>query len=619
MCGISGFVNKSLKKEDMGLIINQMNEIILHRGPDGEGYYSNDTLALGHRRLAIIDLDSRSNQPLKNDKYVLVFNGEIYNYKELKKQLKDYNYLTNSDSEVILAAYKKWGEECVSHFRGMWSFILYDIEKNILFCSRDRFGIKPFYYYENVNYIAFASEIKQFTVLPEWSAIGNKDRIQDFLVFSVLDHTEETMFKNVKQLRPGNNLIYNLETKKFNIYKYYDLEKSIDKEFGDINIYNKFYNVMVESVREHMISDVKVGSCLSGGLDSSTIVTLMNDMLQKENESKKIDTVSSCFNNKKYDEQEYIDEINNLVEANPHKIFPNTDQLMNELEDLIWHQDEPFGSTSIFAQRKVFEEARKNNLKAMLDGQGADEQLCGYGEFYFVYLTELFLNKEYDEFEKELNAILAENPSLKRDDLYYLSTKRPMESLEPKLKMNLNREGKFIKPTFEPYYDYYKELIESMKTLKSYSIHQFVHNLPELLHYEDRNSMTYSIESRVPFLDHRVVEFNISCKSNEKIRNGIRKYVLRKAMEEKLPSKIVNRKDKMGFVTPEIDWIRNNNEVFRKLFQEGCDKLKWIIKPDLALSWFDDTMISEKDFDFTIWRIVCIGKWMEIFNIKEIS
>lgn len=617
MCGISGFINKSKEKIDINKIIEGMTDIIKYRGPDGKGYYINGNVALGHRRLSIIDLESRANQPFVTEKYILIFNGEIYNYQKLKKELKEYDYKTESDTEVIIAAYEKFGMDCVNYFKGMWAFILFDLENNFIFCSRDRFGIKPLYYYDTEAYIAFASEIKQFTVLPQWEAIGNHDRIQDFLTFGVLDHTSETMFKNVRQLLPGNNLIYNLKDKSIKVYEYYNLGDAV-KESKSEKV-NHFKKLMKDSIHEHMVSDVSIGSCLSGGLDSSTIVVLMNEILKENKSLRKIDTVSSCFNNKIYDEQEYIDVVNNEVGANEHKIFPKIEELFENLEDIIWHQDEPFGSTSIFAQWNVFREAEKNNIKVMLDGQGADEQLAGYNSFYIAYFNELFFDMNFSKLDEEINSTISNYNYFTKENIFQRAFKTQLCCLKDELKDRLNRPGRFMRPKFEPYFEYYRNLNDSMKSIKDFSIHQMYHSsLPQLLHYEDRNSMTFSIESRVPFLDHKLVEYIISCDSDKKINKGITKSILRDEMKNVLPEKIRTRKDKMGFVTPEVEWIRANKEIFRKKFEYGCNRLEKMLDKDIALSWFDEQMESKNKFDFTIWRIICLGQWMDIFNVREV-
>ncbi|VDG72435.1 asparagine synthase [Clostridium carnis] len=614
MCGISGFVNKKLKDMSLDKILKDMTKSIEHRGPDGEGYYIEKKFGLGHRRLSIIDLNKNANQPFISERYSLVFNGEIYNYKDLKKELKEYKYLTNSDTEVILAAYDKWGKDCVKYFRGMWAFILYDKNDKIFFCSRDRFGIKPFYYYDNEEYIAFASEIKQFIKLPNWRAIGNKARIHDYFIFSALDHTDETLFKNVRQLLPGHNLIYNLKLNKFTIEEYYNIRNNLNRDVSN----NNFKDLIKQSIEEHMISDVSLGACLSGGLDSSTIVVLMNKILEERNDYRKIETVSSCFEDRRYDEQEYIDEVNKAIDAKSYKVFPRYEELFENLDDIIYFQDEPFATTSIFAQWNVFREAATNNIKVMLDGQGADEQLAGYFSFYIAYFNELFLKMEFSKLDNEINKFMNNYDFLSKKQIFDRGFRMQLGSLKDIIKEKMSREGRFSKPIFDLYYEYYEKFNSSIRSIKDFSIYQINNcNLLQLLHYEDRNSMMFSVESRVPFLDHRLVEFVLLSESEEKIKNGMTKVMLRDGMKGILPEKIRNRKDKMGFMTPESIWIRKNRKILKMYFEEGCIFLDEMIDKKVALEWFDEQMKNDKNIDSTIWRIICLSRWIKIFNVEE--
>ncbi len=614
MCGIGGAILKGSKEIDKSILEN-MTKLIIHRGPDGEGIWIKGNVGLGHRRLSIIDLSEHANQPFKNQNYVLVFNGEIYNYLELKEELKTYPYRTQSDTEVILAAYEKWGKDCVTHLKGMWSFILYDQKKSTIFCSRDRFGIKPFYYYETEKGIYFASEIKQFTCLEEWKAEANIDRLKDFLLFEMFDYTEETMFKGVKQLRPGTNLEYNLKNHSYQICTYYDIKDNIKLSKGE-NIKKELCDILRQSVKEHMQSDVTIGSCLSGGLDSSSIVMLVNELKDK---AIKQEVVSSCFENKRYDEQEYIDEVVKKADINIHKVYPDFENLFKELDQITWHQDEPFGSTSIFAQWNVFKEAKKNDIKVMLDGQGADEVFCGYNGFYSAYLGELLRKGKLICYKKEVKS-LKKYYNYKTSDIIKASVKYLIpNSVKAKIKIKLDRSSFNWIDINEKYYsEYLKKLYkQKIKDLRSYSFNQIaLESLPKLLHYEDRDSMAFSIEARVPFLDKTLVEYVLGLPSNKKIYNGTTKYCLREVMEGILPDKVNARRDKMGFVTPEEVWIRENRALFRKEFQEACLRLEKLIDGDKALAWFDELVASNRKIDFTIWRVISAGYWVKVFDVK---
>lgn len=622
MCGISGIINKNNKGVDKN-IIKTMNDLIAHRGPNGEGFYFENNFAFGHRRLSVLDLSNKGNQPMKfNDKYVITYNGEIYNYLDIKTELikLGYKFKSNSDTEVILAAYDRWKFDCVEHFVGMWAFSIYDVEKKIIFSSRDRFGIKPFYYYETKDNFYFASEIKQFTVLNGWKACANRNRVMDFLMFEMFDHTDETLFENVLQLRAGNNLIYDLQKHTYKISEYYCLEDKVKDNQDELNIIShEFYEIFKSSIKLHLQSDVKVGSCLSGGLDSSSIVCMIDKIIKENGQECIQETVSSCFKNKKYDEQQYIDEVANFTGITSYKVFPEFDDLFKIVDEITWHQDEPFGSTSIFAQWNVFKTAKEKGITVMLDGQGADEQLAGYGGFYDIYLSELIKKCKWIKFYKE--AISLKN-------LYGYSFYKIFRSTIKYIIPNWLKSIIKTKTNFGVFgwvnidKDYYGKYLNSLygtkiNSLKQYSINQLLYSsLPKLLHYEDRDSMAHSIESRVPFLDHRLVEFVISIPSEYKIKKGITKYIMRNSMTNVIPEKIGNRVDKMGFVTPEQVWIRENSDLFRKEIEDACDCIGDIIKKEKVLEWYDKLIESNDRIDFTIWRLVSLGRWIRVFKVK---
>lgn len=623
MCGISGIINKNNCKvieKDLKSITN----IIIHRGPDGEGYYYGDNFGFGHRRLAIIDLSDNANQPMEYmDKYVISYNGEIYNYIELKQMLMLEGYLfnTNSDTEVILAAYDKWGWDCLNHFNGMWAFSLYDKVKNIVFCARDRFGIKPLYYIETEKKFVFASEIKQFTQLEEWKPVMNKGRAYDFLVDGIFDHSEETLFEDVYQISPGQYMVYDLEKHLYAFQQWYMIDENINK-YDNEHVKSKdyLYRLLEDSIKLRMRSDVKLGACLSGGLDSSSIVAIVDKLLNEQFiEKQNIQTVSSCSEIKKYDEQEYIDYVIDSTSAISHKVYPKYNELFQSLDKIIWHQDEPFGSTSIFAQYNVFDEAGKNKIKVMLDGQGADETLLGYHGFFATYFVQLFKGIKYNSLYKEVKAYKSLHSVSNRALL-----KKMQKRITPKVLVSILRKRfvessyPWIKESEEFGSEYiteinkkaYKSLIsESITLIKKTS-------LPMLLHYEDRNSMLSSIESRVPFLDYRLVEFIMSLEDNQKLYRGKTKHILREAMKKNLTDKVVNRIDKMGFVTPEEVWIRENKEVFMKEAEECCNLLDKYIDVSMAMKWLEDLFKNGKAINSIVWRLVCLGRWIKIFNVK---
>jgi asparagine synthase (glutamine-hydrolysing) len=617
MCGISAVVTRETKSDLLSIAMH-MNSLIEHRGPDGFGYYMGPNFALGHRRLAILDLSDAGKQPMEYaNKYVITYNGEVYNYVELKNELeKDgYTFHSHTDTEVILAAYDKWGQDCVSRFNGMWAFVLYDKQKNILFCSRDRFGVKPFYFAQIGDKFVCASEIKQFTCLDSWKPRLNRRTAFDFLEYGVFDHTQETLFEQVYQLRGGHSLVYELKRHTHSVTKWYDLERSAKVRQIDMDTaVEMFRDLITDSIRLRLRSDVKVGSCLSGGLDSSTIVCIANELLRQQGAHDKQETVSSCFDERDFDERQYIDEVIKKTQATSHRVFPKFSDLPLILDKLTWHQDEPFGSTSFFAQWHVFRTAREKNIIVMLDGQGADEALAGYYPFFSPFLANLVSTFQLTKFLKEIW-------SLRK--LHGNATKGAITAA---LKLLLPKSfGSVKRAVFgwkaSDLFDFAPEREEASVLMEKHvGIHDFslvlllYSSLPMLLHYEDRNSMAHSVESRVPFLDYRLLEFIVGLPEDQKIRNGKTKFILRESMKNILPEKISNRHDKLGFVTPEKIWLRNEKDWFCNELRETIDVSKGLVNKKI-LSYVDAVNSGMRPFDFTLWRTLSFGRWMKAFSV----
>lgn len=616
MCGIAGIICEDEKPVDAGLV-KRMTDIIAHRGPNSEGFYIDRYIGLGHRRLAIVDLSESANQPMKyvgkNGEYIIVYNGEIYNYIELREVLKEEGYLfnTHSDTEVILASYDKWGLKCVEKFNGIWAFAIYDKRRNILFLSRDRFGVKPLYYTKIGNKFLFASEIKQFTVVPGWKAKANEKRVYDYLAWGGVDHTEETLYEGVNQLRGGHNLVYYLDRKKFEIQRWYDLR--IEKEnisYEDAK--ENFRKLVFDAVRLQLRSDVKVGSCLSGGLDSSTIVSVMKQIL---GDNGVVETVTACSEYEKFDERKYADEVTAKMGFISHKVFPRFEELFkelngekNEISRIIWHQDGPTISTSVLAQYSVFRKARQENIVVMLDGQGADEILAGYQRYKSVYISFLLRRGKIINYITELKSMGDFKTSMKfaLESIGLLIASRFVQRVRRAL-----LKGKFFKLP-----NGYSGPFIDFSNFTSYSYDMvFKYSLPGLLHWEDRDSMAFSIESRVPFLDHRIVEFLFSLPEDYIISNGKTKRILRDAMRGVVPDKILDRKDKMGFVTPEEIWVRKNRDLMLQKIDESMRLSKGLIKPEFKVYAQEVLNNPSKKYDFMIWRVVNFGEWLKVFDV----
>jgi asparagine synthase (glutamine-hydrolysing) len=624
MCGIAGVITKDT--EYALETVKLMTKIVTHRGPDGEGFHCDTNFVFGHRRLNIIDLSDLGKQPMGYLDNIITYNGEVYNYIELKEELlsKGYQFASKTDTEVILAAYDCWGEDCVTKFNGMWSFALYDKKKNSIFCSRDRFGIKPFYYTQFNDRFYFASEIKQFTVLPGWTSKCNKLRAHDYFKYGISNHTTETMFSGVFQLKGGDNLIFDLDAYTFQTKLWYIPVIQKIENIKDIeSVTGKVKELFFDSVLMCLRSDVKVGTCLSGGIDSSAIVCSVDQLMADKGLSNKLETVSACYTEKEYSEEPYINIVTNQTKNIAHKVIPSFDTLFGQLDKIIWHQDEPFQSTSIFAQWNVFKAAAANNITVMVNGQGADEYLAGYENFYGVLMADYLAKGNLLKFGSELKAI--------HNSYGYSKTIRSVHWLVNVLLFRLP----FISENFRAQvrhkisrreFNWLKlkgdGLIEKMKIKANTSLQELSCSLlktlsiPTLMQYEDRNSMAFSIESRMPFLDYRLVEYILSLPNKYKIHQSKTKYVFREAMKGILPEAIRNRKDKIGFATPQEKWVKGNSQFFRKKIEESCDVLSTLIDKNAVLKWYDDSIRKDLDFEYNFWDIICFAHWVKIYNVE---
>lgn len=662
MCGISGFIAfTTIKAKHIELMNNQ----IKHRGPDDEGYllefanniqvlggndtnYTNNELhytpkdninqhldqdvhiAFGHRRLSIVDLSPLGHQPLciDNSNYWITYNGEVYNHIELRLELEQLGhiFLSHSDTEVILHAYQEWGALCLDKFNGMFAFLIYDKTQQQVFIARDRFGVKPLYYYQDNTGIFFASEIKQFTVLPNWQAKLNHQRAYDFLAHGLTDHLDETLFLNVKQLSGGEYAIIDLSNFNkdtvFTKTRWYTLK---DNNYSDS--YEQacidFRELFIDAVRLRLRADVDIGSCLSGGLDSSAIVCTMNLLLKEQGKQELQATFSACSHYKEFDESEYIHEVVNKTNANAHYCYPELEQLFNVNEKLTWHQDEPFASTSIYAQWSVFELASKNQVKVLLDGQGADEQLAGYQGLYFqIYLNELLHKGNILGLINEANTLnQIHGFNIKNGILKSIMSLLPNQAknIVGKFMGKAQYKTNWIDTQNLKFNDTNPFVASGMdkKSIKNTSYSQLIlSNLPMLLHFEDRDSMAHSIESRVPFIDYRLVELVYSMPSEYKIKHGITKRVLRDGLNGILPNKIKNRMSKLGFVTPEEIWLKKNPEIFKQKLLEAIDASGGILNQAITLQIFDEIIAGRRSFDFWLWRVISFGTWMKLFKVS---
>lgn len=544
MCGIAGVFHLNDRPEVK--VLQKMTDAIAHRGPDGEGHWINDSLALGHRRLSIIDLSQAGSQPMFYDdkNLVIVFNGEIYNYLELKNDLISlgFRFISDTDTEVVLAAYKAYGESCLQKFDGMFAFALWDQKKQTLFCARDRFGEKPFFYFFSGDTFYFASEMKALWAAGVPKNIDEK-MFSNYIKLGHCSHPTDplrTFYKGIHNLKPGHSLI--VDTKLNHVSKnYWDVYKNVKPldrtQISFEEASNKVHELLKKSVEIRLRSDVTVGSSLSGGLDSSIIVSLVN---QIKATSQIQNTFSARFKNFEKDEGKHIETVvNHLNQVKSHQVWPDLDEFSHDVDQIVYAQEEPFGTSSIYAQWKVMQKARSENTIVMLDGQGADELCAGYPRYYKYYLKQLFFteNNRYDQELLDYNELRKNIPS---DQVASYKT-------EETLKMKLARIKNNILKGQQPFDE------NSLRRTLQYELQ--TSGMIELLRYADRNAMSNSVEVRLPFLSHYLVEFILSLPSSYLLSKGWTKYILRHSFQNDLPQSIAWRIDKVGYETPQDKWL----------------------------------------------------------------
>lgn len=599
MCGITGIIQKNAPITDQAEL-RRMNDLIAHRGPDGEGFYVDHEVAFGHRRLAIIDLSQDGKQPMSYfDRLVITYNGEIYNYIEIREELinSGYNFKSKSDTEVILAAYDYWGEDCVTRFNGMWAFAIHDKIQDIIFCSRDRFGVKPFYYTTGDESFKFGSEIKQFLNL-DGSNKANRDLIAHYLFTGMHDHENRTFFEGILKLPPSHNLIFDLKTKSFTIKSYYSIKKSSDE--------TNYSEKLINAIKLRLRSDVKVGTCLSGGLDSSTIAAIASELYHKDS-SEKFNAIHAKSIESATDESAYAIQVANHSNLELHIIEPQPEDFKKYFDEVIYTQEEPFGSPSIYLQYFVMKKAKEINCKVMLDGQGGDETLLGYERYYAPAFASFLREKGIIKALQEM--VLSRKNNTK---MGFLSIAKYIAgTFLINLRVHYFRNKfKFFIPSSIPKVFPYWELIKShaLNIFDLQTAELYTTNLQALLRYEDKNSMRHGIETRLPFIDFRTVECALNLPTDQKINNGWTKYVLRVICEKYLPKSIAWRKNKLGFNAPDSSWLKEidtfaHSEILNSIILDSfIDKKKL-------------TTLPRNNLQIT-WRLLNIASWERIYKVQ---
>lgn len=542
MCGIGGilgFWDKPVKRE----MVERLNAAIPHRGPNGAGVWINvgEQAGLGHLRLSIIDLSENGRQPMHYlERYSLTFNGEIYNYLELKEDLlkKGYCFSSSSDTEVLLALFDLKKEKCLKDLDGMFSFAIWDEKEKVLFCARDRFGEKPFYYSLHDGFFSFASEMKQLWNLGV-PRIRDEEMLKRFLVngnfLSDPSDPGRTFYKGIRKLEKSHFMFVktNGEIKS---EKYWDINCS-EIPVGLEKASEQFLRLLTTSVKRRLRSDVAVGSSLSGGLDSSAIVCLIDKIKEKNGPVQK--TFSARFRDFEKDEGAYMQKVIDACDIEAHFTWPDEVSFREDFKSLAFHQEEPFGSASIFAQWCVMKLARQQNVTVLLDGQGADEMLAGYRYYFGTYFNELFIHNprkfttEAAAYEK-LHGVPAWHQAPVGIQYHLKNIVRPLYDM-----VRTKKTGEFRSLNEHLYYS------------------TMGHGLEDLLRFADRNSMAHSREIRLPFLSHELVEFVFTLPPDLKIREGWTKFLLRNSMQDILPQEIAWRKDKIGYEPPQARWMKD--------------------------------------------------------------
>ncbi|HEX5025706.1 MAG TPA: asparagine synthase (glutamine-hydrolyzing) [Agriterribacter sp.] len=578
MCGIAGIIspNPALISTSR---LKKMADAIAHRGPDGEGYWISpgEIVGFAHRRLSIIDLSEAAAQPMHfsgnpKQQYSIVYNGEIYNYLEIKEDLilKGYHFYTHSDTEVILAAYAHYGEDCVQHFDGMFAFAIWDEVEQTLFTARDRFGEKPFFYYfdESNHSFLFASEMKAL-----WAAgVEKKVDEQALLYYIGLGHTQfavekqRSFYKKIYVLPPAHYLKWKVKSKQFTAQRYWDVDKDFSISCNEKEAVEKFRFLFFNSVNRRLRSDVPVGTSLSGGLDSSSIAGAIQ-ALQPGNTGYK--SFSAVFPGYEKDESDYIQQVVKKYSLANYQVTPTAECFIHDLEKLCFHHEQPIGSASVFTQYALCKLAKEHQTKVLLDGQGADETMGGYPKYIHWYLQELLTGSNVAKFKKEKAALVGNDIPFGWGFKNYLAACSPgltalrLQKREHKrLTANPDIDPGFLK-AFVDIDCSYKPYVSRLNDILYYNTVQS--GLEELLCYADRNCMAHGLEIRLPFLSHELVTFLFSLSPGFKIRNGFSKWILRESMKNELPAAVTWRKDKIGFEPPQLQWM--NQPVLQERIQ----------------------------------------------------
>lgn len=625
MCGILGIYNinssDNFNINTLKVALSKMH----HRGPDASGIKVFDNKAvLSHVRLSIIDLNAESNQPFEwSGRYVISFNGEIYNYLELKKELVSvgYSFHTKSDTEVLIASYQEWGQDCVNRFNGMWAFAIYDREEDVLFCSRDRFGVKPFNYAVVNGQFIFSSEIKSIiSYFPELKK-PNYNVIANFCRHGTGAQIRETWFENVFRLEPAHNIVITKEA--WQIKRYWDYPRQVDQTISFEEAVIKYRDLFIDSVNLRMRSDVPVGFTLSSGLDSSSIVSVLKDKLTGNDRTYTASFSNYCFDKSEkqnYKEDVLIDEpavvrkLSNVLQLKPTIVEVDFRNYAEELSNIIYHLESGHNSPAVFPLNYI-EKVAAEDITVILEGQGADELLAGYlnnvNSFYLIELLSKFkIKKAYNEFNNFRKIYSIQSLIM----LYFRQLN--IEWLQ-KIYYKVSGKELFFKGKLKKYRhikDYPNEKMNFDNPVNTNLYKSHTGGLINLLHYGDAISMTHSLESRLPFMDYRLVELAFTLPSEYKISNGLGKFVHRKAMEGLVPDFILSERIKFGFSTPisNLFKVQEANPISDILLSEECRKREIFCDKTIRRA-LNELQNGKKDWSQVLYRMLNVELWFRKF------
>jgi asparagine synthase (glutamine-hydrolysing) len=632
MCGINGFVslNNSIDLKNQNEIrskLGKMNDLIAHRGPDSEGIFIKNPVCFGFRRLSIIDLSDDANQPMQSNdgKIVIVFNGEIYNYVEIRQELisKGHVFRTQSDTEVIIKSYTEYGFSCVEKFNGMWAFAIYDFRKNILFCSRDRFGVKPFYYYLDNESLFFSSELKSLHNICDLHK-ANLSKVYEYLAYGYRINDGETFFENCFELLPGTNMIY--ENNQFRFQKYWELKLNSFQHDPSLTYQEEYLKLFESAVRFRYRSDVPVGILLSGGFDSTSIAKVTDNLIEKGDlNQNEVHAFIASFPNFKDDETPIAREfVKTCKHIKLHEMVVDLKGIVNDFENTIYGFDHPVGSFVSIAHNSIMQKCNERGIKVVLNGQGSDEAYAGYIKYISgIHLLDQLLSRD-GKFLSEFHYLNTQNKYSKSFLLSQMFKSILSHTYSSYLRAKYMEKSIFClnKEFIKMNYDHYKS--DWKFSFKGNNFNRYLINtisyktLNNILHYEDISSMLQSIEIRSPFMDYRMMEFGFSIPNDLKFKKGVTKIIQRETIGKMLPDSITKNRKKIGFNTPFTEYFSNDPDF--KSYILGTINSKSFSSKKI---WNADKL--SKVFEnpsrypgFPLWRFLNMEVWSKVYNINNL-